>query len=353
MYYKLEPDSWLSESPVLTTRPLREKMAKCRILGLGAHVPQNFLTNEDLAASYGVTPDWIYSRTGIHKRAILEPGRNTSDMGALAAAQAIKDSGIDPGEITHLLLGSCAPDGLVPNTACNVARKLGLSRLVAFDFNVACSGFLYGMYMAGAILCLEPQSKVLLVTAEAMSRICSPNNLGVRILFGDGAGAAVLARGEGAGIKTEDVWVTSDGGPGELLMADGGGSRAEAKPGQPIPEDYFLRMQGKEVFRHAVRDMAEAARVMLDRNGIGMDDIDLFVPHQANGRIISAVADQLGFPMEKVFSNLHETGNTSGASIPIALAEAQSQGLLRPGSRILLTAFGAGFTWGSALLRCE
>jgi 3-oxoacyl-[acyl-carrier-protein] synthase-3 len=334
-------------------KDVRARLARCRILGLGSHVPEDSLSNARLAEEYGLTEDWIESRTGIKNRAILPKGQDTSDMGAAAAARAIAAAGIDPAAITHLLLGSCAPDGLVPNTACTVERKLGLSRLVAFDFNVACSGFLYGLYLSAAILALDPRARILLVCAEAMSRLCSANNRDVRVLFGDGAGAAVLGAGTelDAGLALEDVFVTSDGGPGELLTAHGGGSRSSLQPGDAVGEDYFLRMQGKEVFRHAVRDMVEAARTLLERNRLRADDVDLFVPHQANGRIIAAVAEQLDFPLDRVLTTLQNTGNTSAASIPIALAEAGRLGLLSPGRRVLMTAFGAGFTWGAALIR--
>jgi len=353
MNYKLSSPAWPSESPRPLPKAVRAKLARCRILGLGAHIPEGSLTNAQLAREYGLTEEWIESRTGIKSRSILPAGQDTSDMGAAAAARALADAGVDPATITHLLLGSCAPDGLVPNTACTVERKLGLSRLVAFDFNVACSGFLYGLYLSAAILALEPKAKILLVCAEAMSRLCSANNRDVRVLFGDGAGAAVVGAGTGtgAGLALEDICITSDGGPGELLTAHGGGSRSSFNPGDPVGEDYFLRMQGKEVFRHAVRDMAEAARTLLERNGLRAADVDLFVPHQANGRIMAAVAEQLDFPLTRVISTLENTGNTSAASIPIALAEAGRRGLLTPGRRVLMTAFGAGFTWGAALIR--
>jgi 3-oxoacyl-[acyl-carrier-protein] synthase-3 len=353
MNYQLGSSIGPIKRPKPLSKAVRAKLARCRILGLGSHIPEDSLTNARLAAEYGLNEEWIESRTGIKRRSILPNGQDTSDMGAAAARRAISDSGIDPAEITHLLLGSCSPDGLVPNTACTIERKLNLSRLVAFDFNVACSGFLYGLYLSAAILALEPRAKILLVAAEAMSRLCSVNNRDVRVLFGDGAGAAVVGSGAGtgAGLALEDICVTSDGGPGELLTANGGGSRSSFRPGDVVGEDYFLCMQGKEVFRHAVRDMVEAARTLLERNDLCVRDVDLFVPHQANGRIIAAVAEQLDFPLTRVMTTLENTGNTSAASIPMALAEAGRRGMLTPGRRILMTAFGAGFTWGAALIR--
>ncbi len=326
----------------------------CRLLGLGGHLPEGVLTNEELAGRFGVTPEWIASRTGIHERRILPPGRDTSDMGLAAARAALADSGLAPGAVTHLLVASCAPDGLVPNTACTLARKLGLSGLAAMDFNVACSGFLYGLYLAAGILRLEPQARVLLVAAEAMSRLCAPGDRNVNVIFGDGAGAAVLGAGEGGGLAVTDILLSSDGTHGALLTADGGGSRAAyASPESPVGEAYFLKMQGREVFRHAVGRMSEACLALLARNGLSADDVDVFVPHQANGRIIEAVGERIGLGPERTVVTLGHCGNTSAASIPLAMAEARAQGRFKPGQRVLLAAFGAGFTWGAALLRVD
>ncbi|MDR3043283.1 MAG: beta-ketoacyl-ACP synthase 3 [Desulfovibrio sp.] len=324
----------------------------CRILGMGGYLPGQVLSNAELAQAFDVTDDWIFSRTGIRERRILEPGRDTSDMAFEAARAALKNAAVPAGEITHILLGSCAPDGLVPNTACTLARKLGLTGLMAMDFNVACSGFLYGLYLARAILLLEPHAKILLVTAEAMSRICNPERRDVRILFGDGAGAAVVAAETGAGPRVEDVLLSADGTHGEILAANGGGSRsAYAAATQPVGEDYFLRMNGREVFKHAVYSMVQICRRILADNGLTVDDVDLFLPHQANARIIDAVGERLGVPEAKTHRYIEYCGNTSGASIPLALEDALRQDRLPSGGRALLASFGAGFTWGAALLR--
>lgn len=329
----------------------------CVIRGLGGHLPDGVRTNAELARTYGVTEDWIYSRTGIRQRRVLPAGQNTSDMALAAARAALAESGMDPGALTHLLLASCSPDGLVPNTACTLERKLGLRGLMAMDFNVACSGFVYGLYLAAAILRLEPGAVVLLVAAEAMTRLCAPADRNVNVIFGDGAGAAVIGStrgGEGGGrgaIVVDDVLLSSDGTHGEILTADGGGSRAAyASPDSRVGEAYFLHMQGREVFRHAVAGMAEASLALLGRNGLTPADVDLFVPHQANGRIIEAVGERLGIAPERTVLAILDCGNTSAASIPLALEQAREQGRLRPGQRILLTSFGAGFTWGAALV---
>jgi len=323
----------------------------CCIRGMGGYLPDQVLSNGALAQAFGVTEDWIFSRTGIKERRILPAGQNTSDMGLAAALAALAESGVSPGEIPHLLLASCAPDGLVPNTACTLERKLGLSGLMAMDFNVACSGFLYGLYLGEAILRLEPGAKILLVAAEAMSRLCAPGDRNVNVIFGDGAGAAVLAGGASGGLVLADILLSSDGRQADLLTADGGGSRAAyASPESRVGEGYFLRMQGREVFKHAVNRMSEACQALLARNGLSPAEVDLFVPHQANGRIIEAVGERLGFGPDKTVLDLEYCGNTSAASIPLAMAKARQNGRIRPGQRILLTSFGAGFTWGAALL---
>lgn len=335
----------------------------CAITGLGGYLPEGVRTNAQLAQTYGVTEDWIYSRTGIRQRHVLPAGQNSSDMALEAARAALADSGTDPGALTHLLLASCSPDGLVPNTACTLERKLGLRGLMAMDFNVACSGFVYGLYLASAIVRLEPGAVVLLVAAEAMTRLCAPGDRNVNVIFGDGAGAAVISsagpgeyggRGDtsGSGLVVDDVLLSSDGTHGQILTANGGGSRAAyASPDSRVGEAYFLHMQGREVFRHAVAGMTEASLSLLGRNGLTPADVDLFVPHQANGRIIEAVGERLGIAPEQTVLALENCGNTSAASIPLALEQARVQGRLSSGRRILLTSFGAGFTWGAALLR--
>ena len=304
-------------STTMYSRGAGRRFASCRILGLGGYLPDRVLSNSELAGKFGVTEDWIHSRTGIKERRILARDEDTSDMGAAAARAALVESGVPAGEITHLLLASCSPDGLVPNTACTLEHKLGLSGLAAFDFNVACSGFLYGLYLAAAILCLEPEAKILLVAAEAMSRICDKGNLDVKALFGDGAGAAVLAGGGSQGIALLDVLLSSDGAHGQLLTADGGGSRARyASALDMVGDGYFLRMQGREVYRHAVCRLTEVCLTLLDRNGLGAGDVDLFVPHQANRRIIEAVGKRLGLAETGVLYHLEHCGNTSPLRSP-------------------------------------
>ncbi len=332
---------------------IRQNLGTCRILGMGGHLPDQVLSNAELARTFGLTPEWIYSRTGIRERRVLPAGQDASDMGLWAARAALAESGALPGSITHLLVASCAPDGLVPNTACTLERKLGLSGLMAMDFNVACSGFLYGLYLGAGILRLEPDARILLVATEAMSRLCAPGDRNVNVIFGDGAGAAVLGAW-GGGIVLTDILLSSDGTHGDLLTADGGGSRAAyASPDSRVGERYFLRMQGREVFKHAVNRMAEACRSLLGRNDLTPESIDVFVPHQANGRIIEAVGERLGLRADRTVLNLEHCGNTSAASIPLAMAEAWRQGRFQPGQRVLLAAFGAGFTWGAALFRVD
>ncbi len=347
-------DRYRADPEFLDLGQRKQNLGACRILGLGGHLPEKVLTNAELAGRFAVTPEWIAARTGIRERRILPAGQNASDMGEAAARAALADSGLAPGDVTHLLVASCAPDGLIPNTACTLERKLGLSGLMAMDFNVACSGFLYGLYLGAGILRLEPDARVLLVATEAMSRLCAPGDRGVNVIFGDGAAAAVLGAGRGGGMTVTDVLLASDGAHGDLLTANGGGSKAAyASPDSRVGEDYFLKMEGREVFRHAVCRMSEACLALLARNGLGAADIDVFVPHQANGRIIAAVGERLAIGPDRTVVTIAESGNTSAASIPLAMAEARRLGRFRPGQRVLLAAFGAGFTWGAALLRID
>ena len=330
----------------------RRKPALGCIQALGSYLPSVILANSDLAAAFDVSEDWIFSRTGIRERRLAAPGQYTSDLAVEAAKAAFERGGISAAEITHLLLATCTPDGLVPSTACILAGRLGIASIPAFDFNAACTGFLYGLHLGAAILRLEPAAKILLVAAETMSSLCDPGERNISILFGDGASAVVLGNTLRPGLVLEDILLASDGAQGHLLTADGGGCRAAyASPESRVGEAYFLRMQGREVFKHAVRRMGEACENLLLRNGLTRDDIDLFVPHQANLRIMEATGERLGLGAGKTVVDLEYTGNTSAASIPLALCRAEREGRLKPGSTVLLAGFGGGFTWGAALLR--
>jgi len=302
--------------------------------------------------------EWIVSRTGIRQRHILNESANASDAGLAAAASALRDAGVDAAELTHIFVATCSPDYFCPSVACLIAAGLGLSsareprrgEVMCLDFNAACSGFLYGLELARATLCLHPDAVILLVGAEALSRRINYADRSTCVLFGDGAGAVVLRSGNGPALwGLADVSCCSDGSFHQLIVM-GGGSAMQVRAGDPVPDDFFLTMQGREVFRHAVRCMTAESRKILDRNGLTVDDLDLFVAHQANMRIIEAVGSRLGVPEDRVFANVEFFGNTSAATLPLALDDARTQGRLKAGMRVLMVTFGGGMTWGAALL---
>lgn len=333
----------------------------CQIIGLGTYVPERILSNNDLEKMMETTDEWIVSRTGIHTRHILDVSQGTSDLGFHAAQRAIKYADIEPSEITHILVATCTPDYLSPSVACIIAGKLGLSAysglsktspdassLVCLDFNAACSGFVYGLEMARAFLALDKDATVLLIAAEAMSRRMNYSDRSTSVLFGDGAGAVILRSHGEKFLSINDVSCGADGDLNTLIQI-GGGTNMHVAIGDTVDENFFLTMQGRDVFKSAVRCMVQESLKVLTRNNLTIDDVDMFIPHQANARIIEAVGLRLEIPAEKVFTNLSRYGNTSAASILLALNEARDAGKVEAGKKILVTTFGAGLTWGSAL----
>ena len=330
----------------------------CHICGLGSYVPPKILTNRDLEKLVDTSDEWIMSRTGIRQRHNLDSGVNASDAAQEAARAALTDAGVSAGELTHIFVATCSPDYFCPSTACLVAGRLGLSarseghgaHVMCMDFNAACSGFLYGLELARSALALRPDAVVLLIGAEALSRRIDFSDRSTCVLFGDGAGAVVL-RGAGTGClwRVRDSVCCADGSMHDLIVM-GGGSAMEVKKGDALPDDFFLAMQGREVFRQAVRSMTAESLAMLERHGMQVSDIDLFIAHQANLRIIEAVGSRLGIAEDKVFINVQDYANTSAATLPLALDDARSQGRLKPGMKVLLATFGGGITWGAALL---
>ncbi len=305
------------------------------VIGLGTAVPEARLTNADLERVLDTSDAWIVERTGIRERRVAAADETAATLGIAAGAAAIKDARITPDEVGLLILATTTPVQLMPSTAALVQDGLGL-RCGAFDLGAACSGFVYGVVVASGMVAAGP---VLLVGTETLTRIVDPDDRGTRILFGDAAGAAVLAppaRPNG-GLLGWDLGC--DGSAASLL---------EVPPGE-----RWIRMEGREVFRRAVRIVVESALLALDRAGLTPDDVDFFVPHQANVRIIEAVGSRLGIPPERTAVNIDRYGNTSAASIPIALAEAAEAGRLADGDVVLVSGFGAGMTWASALLRWE
>ncbi|MDD6088548.1 MAG: ketoacyl-ACP synthase III [Desulfovibrionaceae bacterium] len=325
-------------------------MTPYQILGLGSFIPAKSLSNDDLAKIVDTDDEWIVTRTGIRSRHVLDDSQNTSDMGALAAQQALNNAHISPDQITHVIVSTCSPDHLCPNTACLVSYQLGIKGAMAFDLNAACSGFLYGLEVAGGILANRPDAVVLFVCAEALTRRVNWEDRTTCVLFGDGAAAAVLARSPQGLAQVTEVCCHADGRSPDPLSI-GGGTAFHVKNGDPVDENFFIRMEGREVYRNGVRRMTEMCVQILEKTGLTTEDIDVIIPHQANLRIVESVASRLKAPMNKVFVNLDRFGNTSAASVPIALHEAMEAGRIPAGARVLLTAFGGGFTYGSAILQ--
>lgn len=321
-----------------------------KITGTGSALPAKILTNADLALMVDTSDEWITTRTGIKERRISSDGEYTSTFAIEAARNALAMAKISPEELDLIILGTVTPDFPFPSTACIIQNELGAHKAVAFDVSAACSGFIYGLSIADSFIRSGRSRKALVIGAEVLSRIVDWKDRNTCILFGDGAGAAVIeASVDQDGIRSTHIF--SNGACWELLYQPGSGSRNPAADPATDPASFFIRMEGNEVYKHAVRGMEEAAMAALDANGIAASDISLFIPHQANRRIIDAIAKRLDLGADKVFVNLHRYGNTSSASIPIALDEANRNGRIAPGDLILLDAFGGGFTYGSALIR--
>ena len=328
-----------------------------KLRGTGRSLPQRVVTNEDLSRLVDTNDQWIVSRTGIETRYCCQEESHTQ-LCVQAARAALERAGISPAEIGACIVATVTPDHAVPSAACLLQRELGLPEdIPCFDLNAACTGFVYALHTMECLLNASPRPFGLVVGAEALSRVVDWTDRSTCILFGDGAAAAVLTNGDAGTPKRclpsaprlRDVRCGADGRQYSLLTV-GGGTNRNYKPGDPVQDDFYLQMQGREVFKQAVRSLSAVCSELLEDNGLTLEDIDLFIPHQANLRIIEAVGDRLKLGSEKIFVNLDEYGNTSAASIPLGIGDACAQGRIRPGSRVLLSAFGGGFTWGAALL---
>jgi len=321
-----------------------------KIVGLGMYAPPKKMTNQDMEKLVETSDSWILERTGIKSRRIAELGAANSDLALAASQKALADAGVRADEIDLIVVGTCTPDMPLPSTACFLQTKLGARNAFAMDLNAACSGFIYSLSVADALVRAGRGKKALVVGSEILSTVTDYTDRSTCILFGDGSGAAVLAEcPEGDGILS--CHLHSDGSLWELIHCPGGGTVNPLTPDLISRRMIYIRMQGNETFKHAVTKMAEVAQRALSQNGYGVDDVALFIPHQANLRIVSAVGKRLGIATDRVFVNLERYGNTSAASVPIALAEAKAQGRVRSGDLVLLVAFGAGLTWGSVLMR--
>jgi len=317
------------------------------IVGLGTAVPPYVLTNADLEQLVDTNDQWITERTGIKERRIAGPADSTGSLGRLAARRALAVAGLDTDDVELLVVATASPDHPLPSASCILQLELGMSRCAAMDVIAGCAGFVYALATASQFIESGAFQTALVVGAETLSRIVDYADRSTCILFGDGAGAAVLRRGE-RGIRAFSLG--SDGTRSRLLLTPAGGSRFPATARTVAERRHYIRMEGREVFKGAVTAMAASSLEAIERSGLQPADIDLVVPHQANQRIIEATARRLKVPMSDVVMNIARYGNTSAASIPIAIAEAWDQGQIRPGKRLLLTAFGAGLAWASMVL---
>ncbi|MEV7977590.1 beta-ketoacyl-ACP synthase III [Streptomyces sp. NPDC086519] len=324
------------------------------LCGLAGWVPSRVVTNDELAERLDTDDTWIRTRTGIRRRHLADPGQATSDLAVEAGRLALRsaEGGSGDGSADTVIVATTTPDRPCPATAPLVAARLGLDGAAAFDVGAVCTGFVYGLATAAGLIASRVAARVLLIGADTYSTIVDPLDRANAIIFGDGAGAVVLRAGhpdEPGAVGHVDLG--SDGAHEDLIMVAAGGSRRPyAHGGEPTPAQRHFAMRGREVYRHAVTRMAASARTALDRAGRKTDDVDHLVPHQANLRILHSVADDLGLPRERCVANVDSVGNTGAASIPLALADAAARGRIRPGDRLLLTAFGGGLTWGSCLL---
>jgi 3-oxoacyl-[acyl-carrier-protein] synthase-3 len=319
------------------------------IVGLGSYAPERVLTNQDLEAMVETSHDWIVSRTGIVERRIAAPQEKTSDLAVRAAERALADAGLLASDLDLIIVATVTGDCVFPATSSIVQDRLGAGSAGAFDLAAGCSGFIYALAVGAQFVQTGMYRNVLVVGAETLSRITNWRDRSTCVLFGDGAGAAVLGPvAPGRGFLSFDLG--SDGSGAELLAVEPGGWGHPLTTGDEAELAHSIRMSGAEVFKFAVKVVEESTRRVLEQAGATVDEIDCFVPHQANSRIIDAAARRLGLPEERVFSNVQRYGNTSAASIPLALDEARAEGRLRPGDTLALVGFGAGLSWASCLL---
>lgn len=325
-------------------------MIRSRIIGTGHYLPGNVLTNFDLEKTIDTTDEWIRQRTGILQRYIVEDGQATSDLGAQAASGALARAGVPPDEIDCIICATLTPDHYMPSSACLIQHKIGTKRAAAYDMNAACSGFVYGLETADALIRSGVHKTILVIGAEVMSSRLDWTRRETAVLFGDGAGAVVV-RGEEGDRGIIATYSAADGSAADMLHIPAGGTRQVITAENIDTANQSIVMNGRELYKRAIFAFGDAIGKALDRAGMTAEDIDLFIPHQANKRIIVSAAQRVGLPEEKIHLNLDKVANTSAASIPIALDDAIEQGKLSEGSVVLLAAFGAGLTWASAVIR--
>lgn len=325
-------------------------MLRSRIISTGSYLPEKVLTNRDLEHMVDTSDEWITERTGIKERRIAHENESASDLACEASKEALRTAGLKADDLDLIIVATMSGDMPFPSTACILQKKIGAHRAVGFDINAACSGFLYGLHVADGFIKAGLHKRILLVGTEVLSKFTDWNDRNTCVLFGDGAGAVIVeTTEEDRGIMSTHI--NSDGTMWELLYLPGGGSKHPSSPESIQNRLHYIKMKGNEVFKHAVRTLGELIVKTLEENKLNASQLSLLIPHQANTRIIQATADRSGIPMDKVIMNLDKVGNTSAASIPIALDEAVKSGRVKDGDYILLEAFGGGFTWASALIK--
>jgi 3-oxoacyl-[acyl-carrier-protein] synthase-3 len=322
---------------------------KASIAGIGSYVPERILTNLDLEKMVDTSDEWITTRSGIKERHIAADDQAASDLSLIAGQRALRAAHLKPKDIGAIIVATATPDMLFPSTACLVQTRIGARQVISFDISAGCTGFLYGLAIAESFV-KNGYDNILVIGTDVLSKITDYTDRTTCVLFGDGAGAAVIKKSDGTqGILSS--YFAADGAPWNLLQQPGGGSRIPATHESVEKRLHYIKMQGNEVFKVAVRAMSDAAVKTLERANIPASEITLLIPHQANIRIIEASAKRLNIPMDKVLVNIDRHGNTSAASIPIALDQAIQEGRIKQGDLILMIAFGAGFTWGGVLFR--
>lgn len=328
--------------------PMSDMTRHAAIVGVGSYLPERRLTNADLEQMVDTTGEWIETRTGIRERRIAADGESTSMLASRAGESALRCAGISPDELDLIVVGTSTPDHVMPSTACIVQSSLGAS-CPAFDVNAACSGFVYALEVGASAIEARRAETVLVIGADVMSRIIDFSDRSTCVLFGDGAGAVVLRASDEPGV--EAIVLGADGSGGDLLKVPAGGSARPCTHDVLDAREQYLTMNGNEVYRFAVKVIPRATKDALRASGSDVSDLDWLVPHQANQRILDTVGEQMGIPSERIFSNLALTGNTSAASIPLALDDLYTGGLLAYGDLLCLVGFGSGLTWGAAVVR--
>jgi 3-oxoacyl-[acyl-carrier-protein] synthase-3 len=325
-------------------------MIRSRIIATGSYAPPKVLTNFDLEKMVETTDEWIISRSGIRERRIVETNVSTSDLGTQAALRALNAAGLSPEDLDFIITGTNSPDMSFPCTGCFIQAKIGAKKAAAFDVSAGCTSFIHALSLADKFIKEDPSRKVMVLGAEIMSKVTDWTDRATCVLFGDGAGAIILVGEEGErGVLSTHLH--SDGSLWELLYMPGGGSANPSSYETVDKRMHYIKMAGNQLFKVAVRALADVSQEALKFNGLKNEDIEIMIPHQANTRIVEAMAKMINFPMEKIFLNIDKYGNTSSATIPIAMDEVQREGKVKAGDLMLLCSFGTGVTWGSAVIR--